>query len=280
MSKHDIIKFDATVPAKFANWFGPPAVLTAEDQQIHDRILCGLFHDVSPQDFFECIFIHDLAYNFWRRLALRCCKDKVIRHANNEKFERQKHELVQDAERRKEEIRRLNMMFEPRYPAARDRQPQTKIAIEREIWEARMNKQLGEVDAETNQKLAEIQKAKDGPFDEAAIFDQWIDPVERIDDELAMVEQNIRITYKLLDEHRSGLGQRLRQFADEVVDVEFAEEPVPARQEAIGRAESGPMTASSVAELPSTASSQTNGAPVQLDGPGGSGPPPSSGPAE
>ena len=239
MSKHPIVKFDATVPAKFANWFGPPAVLTAEDLQIHDRILSGLFHDIRPQDFIECIHIHDLAYNVCLRLALRRRRDKVIRHANNQKFELQKRELLQDAERRKEEIRRLHMMFEPRQPAARSGQPQTKIAIEREIHEARMNKQLAEVDAETNQKLAEFEKAKDDPFDEAAAFDQWIDAVERIDDELAMVEQNIRINLKLLDEHRIGLGQRLRQADDEIVDVEFAEESAPACEEAVGRAQSG-----------------------------------------
>ena len=105
-----------------------------------------------------------------------------------------------------------------------------------------------------------------------------------------MVEQNIRITLKLLDEHRTGLGQRLRQVADEIVDVELAEESAPAYEEAVGaqsasgtegrKGSTGPVTVSSVTELPSPASSQTNGAPVQLDSPSGSGPPPSSGPAE
>jgi hypothetical protein len=290
MSKHPIVKFDPTVPAKFADWFGPPAVLTVEDQQIHDRILCGLFHDVRPQDFIECTLIHDLAYNLCLRLALRRRRDNVIRHTNNEKFELQKRGLVQDAERRKAEIRRFNKMYEPQYPDACDAKTETRITIEREIQEAKMNKQLAEIDAETNQKLAELQKAKEDPFDEAATFDQWIDAVERIDNELAMVEQNVRITLKLLDEHRTGLGHRLRQVADEIVDVELAEESAPACEEAVraqsasgteGRKRStGPITVSSVTELPPPVPSQTNGAPVQLDGPSGSGSPPSSGPAE
>jgi hypothetical protein len=99
--------------------------------------------------------------------------------------------------------------------------------------EAETNKRLAEVDAETDKRLGELRKAKDGPIDEAASFDQWIDRVERIDEELAMVEQNIRITLKLLDEHRNGLGERLRQVADDIVDVEFAKES--AREEAIGQ---------------------------------------------
>jgi hypothetical protein len=270
MSNNKIIKFDPTIPAQFKDWFGPPAVLTAEDLQIHDRILCGLFHDVRPQGLIEYMFIDDLAYNVCLRLALRRRRDKVIRHANNEKFERQKRELLQDAERRKVEIRRLDTMFEPRYPGARDAKTQTRIAIEREIQEAKTNKRLAEIDAETNNKLAELQKAKDDPFDEVETFDQWIDAVERIEEELAVADQNFRITLKLLDEHRTGLGQRFRQVADEVVDVEFTEEQAPAREGAVASAEAAfntavskasaqPTTASSVAELPAPASSQTNG---------------------
>src|SRR5262249_10971755 len=140
----------------------------------------------------------------------------------------------------------------------RERQPQTKRAIELEAKEAKTNQQLAEINAETNKKLAELQKAKEGPIDEAASFDQWIDKVVRIDEEEAMMDQNIRITLKLLDEHRAGLGQRLRQAADEIIDVEVLEESATAREEAVGPVEAcsteaskaltGPMTASSVAE--------------------------------
>jgi hypothetical protein len=167
-----------------------------------------------------------------------------------------------------------------------------RIAIEREIEEAKLNKRLAEIDAETNQKSAELQKAKDDPFDEAATFDQWIDAVERIDDELAMVEQNIRITLKLLDERRAGRGQRLPQAADEIVDVEFAEESAPACEEAVGPAQSacgtevrkastGPITVSSVAELPSPAPSPISGSTlIAADRPQKSALPPGGGPAE
>jgi hypothetical protein len=292
MPKHPIIKFDPTVPAKFAEWFGPPALLSAEDRQIHDTILCGFFQNVRPRDFIECMLTYDLAYNVCQRLALRRRRDKIIRHANNEKFEQRKRELLQDAERRKEEIRRLNKMFEPRSHGACDAKTEMKIAIEREIQETKMNKQLAEIDAETNQKSAELQKAKDDPFDEAATFDQWIDAVERIDDELAMVEQNIRINLKGLDEHRTGLGPRLRRATDEIIDGVFTEQQAPARERALASAESassaevgeastGVTAASRVLELPSPTSSQSDGvAPVRLDGRAGSALAPGGGPTE
>jgi len=282
MPQYPIIKFDPTVPAKFADWFGPPAVLTAEDLEIHDRMLCGLFHNVRPQDFLEFIHTHDLAYNFYLRLALRRRRDKVIRHTNNEKFERQERELVQDAERRKQEVRWLFDVHGPTTRHRRDPLTDTKFAVELEVNEAKMNKQLAEIDAETNEKLAKVQKAKEAPIDEVACFDQWIDKEERIDEQLAEVDRNIRSTLELLDEHRTGLGRRLRQVADEIVDVEFAEESTPACEEAVGpkQSASGPITVSSVAELPSPPPSQTSGStPIRSDGPQKSALPPGGGPA-
>jgi hypothetical protein len=290
MSNKKLIKFDPAIPAQFKNWFGAPTVLTAEDLQIHNRILCGIFHDVRPDDFNAWILIDELANLVCERLSLRRRRVNVIRKAHNERFERQELELRQDAERRKRELRQI---FEPRmgYPSGRDLQTQSRLLVELEINEAKANKELAEIDAEMNTKLAELQKAKDGPIDETACFDQWIGPVERIEERMEVVERNILITQKLLDDHRAGLGQRLGQ-ADEIVDVEFTEKPAPAREEAVARPESPcntevskaltePMTASNVAEFTSPASGQTNGgAPAQLDGHVASAPPPSSGPTE
>ena len=285
MSKHPIAKFDLTVPAKFAERFGPPALLAAEDQQIHDGLLCGFFHDVRPRNFFEDMFINDLAYYVCLRQALRRLRYQLIRHANNQRDERLERELLSDAERRKEKLRSADALDKALESWRDRRQPQTQLAIEQE-------KRLADIDAETNRRLAELQKAKDGPIDEAASFEQWIDAVERIDKQLAVLEQNIRSTFKLLDEHRTGLGPRLRQDTDEIVDVEFAEESAPACEETVDRAQSAcgtevrkastePITVSSVAELPLPAPSPTSGsAPIESDGPQKSALPPGGGPAE
>jgi hypothetical protein len=293
MSKHNIIKFDPAVPAKFADWFGAPAVLTDEELQIYNKMLCGVYHDVKPQDFIELSLVEDYAYNLFRRLRSRRRQANVRRQVHNEKFERQERELLQDAERRKQEVRRLYDVYGPTRHHSGGRNPliDEKFAIELEINERRMKKQLAEIDAETNEKLAKLQKTKEAPIDEAAYFDQWIDKEERINEELAQVDQNIRITLKLLDEHRTGLGQRLRQVTDEIVDVEFAEIPASsgesvAEADALANTEvkeesTGAMMAPTLAELPASASAKTNGgALTKLDAPATLAPPPSSGPAE
>jgi hypothetical protein len=107
MSKHNIIKFDPTVPAKFAAWFGPPAVLSDEELQIYNKMLCGVCHDVKPQGFIECTLVEDYAYNLFRCLRLRRRLANVRRQVHNERFEREERELLQEGERRKQEIRRL-----------------------------------------------------------------------------------------------------------------------------------------------------------------------------
>jgi hypothetical protein len=292
MSKHNIIKFDPTVAAKFADWFGAPAVLSDEELQIYNKMLCGVYHDVKPQGFIECSLVEDYAYNLFRRLRLRRRLVSVRRQVHNERFEREERELLQEGERRKQEVRRLFDLEGPigRRRGGRDPLLDTKYLVELEVNELRMKQQLAEIDAETNEKLAKLQKAKEAPIDEAACFDQWIDKVERINEELAQVEQNIRTTLKLLDEHRTGLGQRLRQVTDEIVDVEFAEIPASLREEAVAQADApanteveestGAMMAATLAELPAPASAKTNGgAPTKLDAPATSTPPPGSSPA-
>jgi hypothetical protein len=236
------------------------------------------------------MLVQDLAHLLSERSSLRRLRSNLIRRAHNEKFERLERELLQDAERRKGDIRRVHDIFGPKSPG-RDPLTDTKFAIECEISKAKLNKDIAAVDAEINPKLAELQKAKDAaPIDEAATFDRWIDAVERVEKRMEVVERNILITQKLLDEHRSGLEQRLHQSAEEIVDVEFAERP--AGGEAVAQAE-GPgnteikkesraaMTASSVSDLSSSTSAEANGGrPIQFDVPAAAALPPSSGPTE
>jgi hypothetical protein len=270
MSKKEVIKFDPAIPAQFSKWFGAPPGFTNDDLQIHGEIVCALVHEVHPQDSFERMFIGDLAYLLCERLAWRRCRANRIRQAHHEKFERLEREVLLDAERRKEEVRK----GPPPDPLAESlarwsAKSQTELAAERELREIETNKRLAAIDADTGKKLAELQKAKDGPIDEAACFDQWIDDVERIEKLSTEVDRKIINTLKNLDQHRTGLGQRLRQAIDEVIDVEFAEEPGPAREEAVPRAESAfnaevskgstqPTTRSNVAALPAPVSSQTD----------------------
>jgi len=115
---------------------------------------------------------------------LKGAKPSVIRHAHNEQFERQERDILQDAERRKKEHRHLHEMFSPTKRDFDRYLSDPKFAMACEINDKELNDKLTAIDAETNKKLAEVQKLKDGRIDEARCFGQWIDKVERINDQL------------------------------------------------------------------------------------------------
>jgi hypothetical protein len=123
----DIIKFDPAIPVQFAEWFGQSALLTADDQRIHDRILCALFHDYRPQDFNTLILIQDLASLVCELLGLRRLRTNLIRKAHNQKFELQEGELLKDTERRKQEVRHMHHVFGPNIHAPPMQKPKHKI---------------------------------------------------------------------------------------------------------------------------------------------------------
>jgi hypothetical protein len=88
---------------------------------------------------------------------------------------------------------------------------------------------LGEKSRVTEEKLSQLRAAAEGPFDEAYVFLGWIGHYERVQTLLAAADDKLRDTLKLLDDYRHGLGQRVRQIADEIVDVEL-ERPLEARE--------------------------------------------------
>ena len=88
---------------------------------------------------------------------------------------------------------------------------------------------LGGKSSVTDESLRQLRAAEEGPFDEAYVFLGWIGHYERVQSLLAAADDKLRDTLKLLDEYRHGLGQRVRQIADEILDAEL-EGPLEARQ--------------------------------------------------
>jgi hypothetical protein len=88
---------------------------------------------------------------------------------------------------------------------------------------------LGEKSSVKDESLSQLRAAAEGPFDEAYVFLGWIGHYERVQSLLAAADDKLRDTLKLLDEYRHGLGQRIRQIADEIIDVEL-QRPLEARE--------------------------------------------------
>jgi hypothetical protein len=89
--------------------------------------------------------------------------------------------------------------------------------------------QVEQLRASANKQLAQLAKG-DGVVDEVAAFPHWIEKYERVQTLLDAADRRLSDTLKLLDEYRDGLGRRVRQVADEIVDVEFEESSLLARE--------------------------------------------------
>lgn len=126
----------------------------------------------------------------------------------------------------------------------------------------------GEKSAQTQEVLTQLVKAANGPADEAAVFLGWIGNYERVQSLLASVDKRLKDTLKLLDEYRHGLGQRVRQVADEIVDAEFEEGALRASEHQV--ATSSSSIAAVEALVPSTQAilpppvAESVGSPVEI----------------
>jgi hypothetical protein len=74
-------------------------------------------------------------------------------------------------------------------------------------------------------------RAIKGDLQEADFFEQWFEFYVQVDDLLRRAEQAFENDLRRLDEHRQGLGVRLRKAANEMIDGVFEEVHDPAPPE-------------------------------------------------
>jgi len=202
---------NANIAAEFRKLFGAPPLHKPEDEPIYDAILCGLAKDFGFLDTIGRILLRDLADYAYAIHWLRRLLNKLIREVHKQDLARRGEKLVAEAQRR------IDYVKVESASTARN----SKLSdADKANAEAALKAQIEQIQKETRQKLAELQKAEDSEIDEAALFRNWIPLYAAVQDQLALVEGKFRATVKLLDEHQQGLGQRLRKVAETIIDVE------------------------------------------------------------
>jgi hypothetical protein len=233
-----VTKLNRNIPAKYKTPFGSPPLHDIEDQKIYDAILCGLAQDIRPQDCIERILLRDLADHVYEIQWLRRLKHRVIRQAHREEMVRRAKAVIAAADVRKITLRNQSEAASAPTKPKVDVPDANKPALDAEMA---LKAEIEKIDAETRQKLAKLQEAEDGPIDEAALLRNWIAPHDLVDSRLTVTESKFRATLEQFDEHRSGLGQHLRQRAEKIIDIEPAEDLTPAREDELDLAGSSMM---------------------------------------
>jgi hypothetical protein len=229
MAKKQVINATPNIATEFTKLFGPPPLFKTEDSAIYNAILEGLAQDEKPRSFIARILLRDVADLVYQRLWLSGLGTRLIRQAHKDKLRLSADiaEMTENMRKKplQEKLASLSSVkSKADVPAADKSESEEEKALKAEI---------DKIDTETKETVTELIKAAKGPVDEAALFPMWIEKYERIQSLLAAVDKKLSDTLKLLDEYRHGLGHRVRQVADEIVDVEFEEDPLAAREQQV-----------------------------------------------
>jgi hypothetical protein len=114
------------------------------------------------------------------------------------------------------------------------------------------------------QKMEAQKRAIKGDLQEADFFEQWFELYKQVDDHLRRVEQEFENDFRRLDEHRQGLGARLRKAANEMIDGEFEEvhDAAPPEHTPDTKMPTNPATPELASLLPERSNFQAAEAPI------------------
>jgi hypothetical protein len=228
------LQFDPEIPPELDVLLDSPPVLDKDDAELYQLTFMGFAHVVQPRDFIEWIYIRDAADHRYEITWLRRLKTRIVRRSRKYFEIDLFHGIFSscDAEIKKMEDRtKADLSTKIRQL----RGEPDKVRAETEKLEVAAKGQLeaatDKLQREAWQKMEAQKRAIKGDLTEADFFEQWFELYKQVDDHLRRVEQEFENDLRRLDEHRQGLGARLRKAANEMFDGEFEEVHDPAPPE-------------------------------------------------
>jgi len=208
--------------AEIKKLFTPP-VLTSEDLKTYYTIMARLLECFKPRDFVEQMLVKDLTDAIWEIMRYSRYKTLVIER------EHERHVEIQ-AKRRQEERKRKADIAEQIAQRAKEAEQEGKSK------EAEPGEQAG---APTSQyeRWLELEHVIDGSvsdvdeilfgaadeLDHAKALQSGIDYFEQLDRLMSVQVARRNDVIEQIEFYRRGLGQHLRQIADDIIDAEFSE---------------------------------------------------------
>jgi hypothetical protein len=225
------LHFDPEIPPELDLLLDSPPVLDKDDAELHQLTFMGFAHVVQPRDFIEWIYVRDAADHRYEITWLRRLKTRIVRRSRKYFEIDLFHGIFSscDAEIKKMEDR---IKADLSNKIRQLRGEPDKVRAETEKLEVAAKGQLeaatDKLQREAWQKMEAQKRAIKGDLTEADFFEHWFELYKQVDDHLRRVEQEFENDFRRLDEHRQGLGARLRKAANEMIDGEFEEVHDPA----------------------------------------------------
>jgi hypothetical protein len=193
------------VVAKLKALFGPPPVLSTEDAKAYDEIMLRLIGCIAPRDFMEQLLMKQLTDHTWDMRRYTCHKTLSIERKFRQRLGFLAKRAKAAAQDRDGKARR---------PAEGDGKPVTELVRMYDLEEF--------VDS-TVQDVDGILERLPAEFDHARALESAIEYHEHLDQLLSTAIARRNDVLDQLDRYRRGLGGRLREVSDEIIDAEFKE---------------------------------------------------------
>jgi hypothetical protein len=225
------LDFDPGIPPELDVLLDPPPVLDKDAAESHQLTFMGFAHVVQPRDFIEWIYVRDAADHRCEVTWLRRLKTRIVRRPRKNFAVGLLHKIFSscDAEINKmEEGIKADLSTTIRQL----RGDPDKIKAETEKLQVaakgRLEAAIDKLQYEAWDKMKAQERAINSELQEADFFEEWFELYKQVDDLLRRAEQEFENDLRRIDEHRQGLGARLRNAAMEMIDGEFEEVNNPA----------------------------------------------------
>jgi len=228
------LHFDPEIPPELDALLDPPPVLDKDDAESHQLTFMGFAHVVQPRDFIEWIYVRDAADHRYEVTWLRRLKTRLVRRPRKYFEIDLFHGIFSSCEAEIKKVEdRTKADLSTKIKQLRGAPDKVKAETEKleATAKAHLDAATDKLHREACQKMEAQKRTIKGDLQEADFFEQWFESYVQVDDLLRRAEQAFENDLRRLDEHRQGLGARLRKAANEMIDGEFEEVHDPAPPE-------------------------------------------------
>jgi hypothetical protein len=261
------LHFDPEIPPELDALLDPPPVLDKDDAESHQLTFMGFAHVVQPRDFIEWIYVRDAADHRCEVTWLRRLKTRLVRRPRKYFEIDLFHGIFSSCEAEIKKVEdRTKADLSTKIKQLRGEPDKVKAETEKleATAKAHLDAATDKLQREAWQKMEAQKRTIKGDLQEADFFEQWFELYKQVDDHLRRVEQEFENDFRRLDEHRQGLGARLRKAANEMIDGEFEEvqDPAPPEHTPDTKMPTNPATPALASLLPEGSNFQAAEAPI------------------
>jgi hypothetical protein len=203
------------IPPAMLRLFGTPRMANPASQRVYNLARVSFAEDVEPRDRIEWIFVNDLADHF--------CEVKWLRDVRAYLSNAPYYQFL--AQRRSSRAGRVKELTD------RTNAEWSNIVKEYESDPEKLKSKRAEMQLSLDAEIERIERETSLEVEDSALNFSGVlidrHCYEWVEQRLTVAEQRFAKCLRMLDDYRGGLGARLRQTSDDIIEGEFQEEKPP-----------------------------------------------------